>query len=113
LLEEAVAFIRESEPLPSTEVTFLRTSRDGKFGLAKTSATGEAVGLFRTGAAMWEGQVREELVRLLQEAVDEKRRKLGARGIRAGQALLLLYDAFGYADPEIAVAALRQVSGYD
>ena len=65
------------------------------------------------GAVWREHHIREQLTSLLQTAVDSKRQKLSKVGIEGKSALLLLYDAYGYAEPDDAIAALDQVSGYD
>jgi hypothetical protein len=50
---------------------------------------------------------------LLQQRIDDKRKKLADKGIGPGQALLLLYAAFAYADAEHAIASIRKVNGYE
>lgn len=62
---------------------------------------------------MREGETQNQLALLIQHAVDDKKRKLQGVGIGSRRALLLLYDAFGYADPQDAVTAMQQVYGYD
>lgn len=62
---------------------------------------------------MREDETQNQLALLIQQAVDNKKRKLQDAGIDSRRALLLLYDAFGYAEPQDAVAAMRQVTGYD
>jgi len=62
---------------------------------------------------MWEGDVQSQLAIMMQQAVDNKKRKLQDKGVGSQRALLLLYDAFAYAQPVDAVSAMRKVNGYD
>ncbi|MGI8424402.1 MAG: hypothetical protein ACR2NO_09895 [Chloroflexota bacterium] len=109
---EAVADLSGATPGVSTQ---LLGSRAGSLSVTKVSDSGAAVGLLRTPEAKWEGEVREELARLFQRAVDEKRSKIERKslGARARNVILAFYDAYAYADTEHAWHALRDVSGYD
>lgn len=62
---------------------------------------------------MWEGEIQRQLAALMQEAIAGKLGKFRDAGIDPGRTLLLLYDAFGLALPEDAIAALSTVTGYD
>jgi len=63
----------------------------------------------------WEGETQRELTELIQNAVSRKRSKLEKKGVpqQCRDSILLLYDAFGHADPEDAKIAVQNVSGYD
>lgn len=66
-------------------------------------------------ASKWEGEVHGELVGLIQDSVSGKRLKLEKKGVpqQCQDIILLLYDAYGYAEGEDAKIALRGVPGYD
>jgi len=62
---------------------------------------------------MWANEIQNQLATLMQQAIDRKHGKLRDKGIDPRKALLLLYDAFGYASAEDAIAALERVNDYD
>lgn len=113
LLDAAVAYVvatRQHAVFPEVQLT---KDKSGKISIAKVSANGSTVGVLWSGPAMWEGDIQSQLATLIQQAVDDKQRKLQDAGIGPRRALLLLYDAFGYAEPQDGVAAMQQVNGYD
>ena len=113
LLEEAVAYVSATrQQLESPEVR-LAQDDSGKISIAKLSANGSTVRVVWVAPAMWEGDIQSQLAMMIQQAVDGKRCKLQDAGIGPRRALLLLYDAFGYAQPIDAVAAMQEVNGYD
>ena len=112
LIDAAVAYVgttQNQETAPDTQL-----AKDGpeKISIKKLSANGSTVALCWIPPAMWEGDIQNQLATLIQQAVDEKRRKLQTVGIGSGEALLLLYDAFAYAEPQDAVIAMQKVHGY-
>lgn len=112
LIDAAVAYIgatREQGAYPRVQ---LAEDESGRITIKKMMANGSIVGLVWTNA-MWEGESQDLLTLLIQQAVDSKRRKLARVGVGRRRALLLLYDAFGYAEPQDAFAAMRHVDGYD
>jgi hypothetical protein len=113
LLAAAVAYLEATKQATDSSERQLVTAATGRIGIAKASATGAAVGVLWTPPARWEGEIQAQLSRLIQEAVDTKRRKLENAGIGPRKALLLLYDAYGYGEPNDAVAAARQLNGCD
>lgn len=113
LCDAALAYITSTREQAEGPETLLNANREGKIFIVKLSGNGAAVGVVRSGAVWLQHQIRDQLVPLLQVAVDKKRQRLSDVGIRAQNALLLLYDAFGYAEPDDVLAALDQVSGYD
>lgn len=113
VLDAAVAYIQDASL--QTDSSELQLTKDvgGKIGIAKVSANGSVVGVLWTPPAMWEGEIHTQLSELIQQRVDAKRRKLQDVGISSGKALLLLYDAYGYGEPNDAAAAMQHVNGYD
>lgn len=113
LLDAAVAHLEATKQETASSEIQLVTAVEGRISIAKVSATGAAVGVLWTPPAVWEGEIRSQLSKLIQEAVDTKHRKLEDAGIGSGKALLLLYDAYGYGEPKDAVAAMQQLNGCD
>lgn len=113
LLEDALAYIDATKQEAESAEVLLLNDQGGKISIVKLSPTGSAVGLVQMVPALWENEVRDELAALIQQCVDTKRRKLGKAGVSPGRALLLLYDAFCYAAPQTAIAALEKVEGYN
>jgi hypothetical protein len=113
LIDAAVSYVdatREQDASPKIQ---LAHSESGEISIEKVSAIGSIVYIVWTPPGMREGETQNQLALLIQQAVDDKKRKLQVVGIGSRRALLLLYDAFGYADPQDAVAAIQQVYGYD
>lgn len=113
ILDTAIAYISATRDRDFADETELAKHDMGKMSIRKVSPNGSFVGLVWSPSALWEGEIRSELTSLIQQAVNRKRHKLRHAGIGPGAALLLLYDAFGYAEPEDAQIALRQVIGYE
>lgn len=113
LLDAAVAYVDVTRQQGVSPGVQLAQDGSGKISIEKVSASGSTVGILRIAPAMWEGDIQKQLATLIQRAVDDKKRKLQDAGIGLQRALLLLYDAFGYAEPQDTVAAMQQVNGYD
>jgi hypothetical protein len=111
--DAAIGYIAATSERTASPETLLSTDVGGKIFMVKISGKGATVGVVWSGAVWRTHQVREQLTPLLQTAVDSKRQKLSKVGIQGKNALLLLYDAYGCAEPNDAIAALEQVSGYD
>ena len=115
LVDIVVSFIAATREASSTEISYLQEDSYGRLGVQKTSDKGTAVGLWGFSGFKWEGEAQEELTALIQDAVTIKRSKLEKKNIpqQCPDAILLLYDAYGYGDAEDAREALRKVQGYD
>ena len=113
LIDAAVLSVDATREQGASSEIQLAQDESGKISIEKVSANGSIVGIVWTPPGMWEGETQNQLALLIQQAVDDKMRKLQDAGIGSRRALLLLYDAFGYADPKDASAALQQVNGYD
>jgi len=112
LLIKALSYIgdtREQKIYPEKKLV---QDNLGKISISKRNDTGSTVGL-RWTAGMREGEIVNKLSELIQHAVDKKKQILQAKGIEPKSALLLLYDAFGYAEPIDAFTAMEKVSDYD
>ncbi|MDD5468346.1 MAG: hypothetical protein PHS96_11110 [Anaerolineales bacterium] len=113
LLDVAVQYIDNTQQQGVSPGVQLAQDRSGKISIEKVSASGSSVRILWSSPAMWEGDIQNQLATLIQRSVDDKKRKLQGTGISFQRALLLLYDAFGYAEPEDVVAAMQQVNGYE
>lgn len=113
LLDAAVDYVDATRKQMASPRVLLIQDKSGKISVEKVSASGSSVGVVWSAPAMWEGDIQSQLATLIQQAVDDKKRKLQDAGIGPQRALLLLYDAFGYAEPNDAIVAMRQVNGYD
>ena len=115
LVDMAVSFIAATKGASSTEISYLQKDSNGRLGIQKTSVGRTAVGLVGFPKMEWEGEVQEELASLIQDAVVIKRSKLEKKSVpqQCPHSILLLYDAYGYADTEDARIALGKVQGYD
>jgi len=112
LLNKALSYIgdtREQKIYPEKKLV---QDNSGKISISKRNDTGSTVGLLWI-AGMREGEIVNKLSELIQYAVDDKKQKLQDKGIEPKSALLLLYDAFGYAEPIDAFTAMEKVSDYD
>jgi hypothetical protein len=112
-LDAALSYIEATKHLGATEEFHLAQEHGGTISIAKISITGSVVGLVWTARAMWGSEICEKLTDLIQQRVDDKKKKLSEKGIGAGKALLLLYAAFAYADTDHAIESLNLVHGYD
>lgn len=113
LLDHALGYIRATQQQAESCEFDLQGSGRDRITLHKLSPAGVVVGLLRVGCFRWEGETQDELVQLVQDAVDQKLRKLAKAQLTPQGTLLLLYDAFGYAGPEGAIAALERVRDYE
>jgi hypothetical protein len=113
LIEKAVAYVDATRQQGNSPEVQLAKDASGNISIAKLAANGSTIGLLWSAPAMWEGDIQSQLAIMIQQAVDDKRRKLQDAGVGPRKAFLLLYDAFGYAQPVDAIAAMQQVNGYD
>ena len=115
LISKAVQALKAMSNAPTGTAMLLLKDKAGYISLAKWSDDGHTIGLCSTPAGKWEGEAREELTRLLQEATEKKRAKVEKAGIpqRGPAVVLLFYDAYGYGGIEDARQALAKVQGYE
>lgn len=113
LLDTIVSYINATQQREASPELQLTRDNLGEISIAKLSADGLSIGVLWTPLCMWEGDIQSQLVTLIQHAVDDKRRKLQNAKVGPQKALLLLYDAFAYAEPIDAFEAMRQVNGYE
>ena len=114
LVERASAFILATPDAESTEELRLFENADGYLGIKKVSGHGAFVGIIGATDVKSEGKLQEELRHLMAARVTEKRQKLEKKGIPfdCSGAMLLLYDAYGFADTADPRKALLSVEGY-
>ncbi len=113
LLKAAVAYVDATREKGTSPEVRLAQDGSGKISIQKVSADGSRVVMVRFASAMWGTDIQRQLASLIQQAVDNKKRKLQDAGINSGRALLLLYDAFAYGEPQDALTAMKQVNGCD
>jgi hypothetical protein len=115
LISTAVQALQSMSNTPPGMAMPLLKAPSGSISLAKWSDDGQTIGLCNTPGGKWEGEAREDLVRLLQEATNKKRAKIEKAGIpqRGPDVVLLFYDAYGYGNIEDARQALAKVQGYE
>lgn len=113
LLEAALRYLNATRDCLTAPAYRLLEDDAGKIDIWKVSASGSTIDVIWSAPAMWAGEVQSQLAMLIQQAVHEKHGKLQRVGVDPKQTLLLLYDAFVYASPKDALAALLQVTGHD
>ena len=113
IIDTAVGYIDATQRQDISSEVQLTKDRSGKISIKKVSPIGSIVGIMWGPTAMSEGEIQSQLATLIQQAVDNKKRRLQGAGIGTGRAFLLLYDAFAYAEPQDALTAIQQVNGYD
>ena len=114
LVAKAVSFVQGTASEESTEESLLLANRQGRLSIRKMGAAGTAVGLLGATEAKWQGNIREELQELMQEAVTTKRVKLEKKGVPAQcpEIFLVFYDAYGFGEPDDPQHALLETTGY-
>jgi hypothetical protein len=88
----------------------------GKVEIEKVGGKGASwVGNCIVPELKWKGQIQEELRELFQEAVKKKRISLEKKGVNkhCPEIILLLYDAYIYADIEDARESFKGIEGAD
>jgi hypothetical protein len=113
VLDAAVTHIEATQQQQASSETTLTTDRSGKISIKKVSPNGFLVGVTWVPPGMRGNEIRNQLGTLIQQAVDDKKWKLQDAGIGPRSALLVLYDAFAYGEPEDALTAMQHVSGHD
>jgi len=115
LVEDAVIKIRclADSGLGSESRVF--QDRSGHITVSKWSDKGCTVGICRIPEAKWEGEAKNELSGLMQQAIGKKFKKLQKKKVMAvcPDVILLFYDAYGYGSIETARSALFNVNGYE
>ena len=113
LVGDALAYIEATKACEAADEFQLAKAGDQTISIVKLSPRGALVGLGWMSKSMWEGEIRQEISELIQQRIDDKKKKLSEIGIGPGKALLLLYGAYAHADGDDAAAAMNQVCGYD
>jgi len=106
VIQEAASFVRGSDPQKRARV--LLRHRTGRLTIENVSREGSHLGLVQFGAER-EGECLPELQQLMYDAMRKKKHKL--RGI-ADPVILVLYDAFAFAQPDDAKEALLQTTDH-
>ena len=114
LLNAALSYIQATKQQDVSPKVELVSEASGKIEIQKISGINATVGLLWTPPGKWGIDIQNQVTGLIQKAVDDKIRKLQAKRIIDGdKAVLLLYDAYGYADHDDVRLAFQQVTGYD
>jgi len=86
---------------------------NGYLVIEKWSNQGTEIGLCKMEVMKWEGEVREEFIRILKERIETKRERLKDIIPRCSNIILLFYDAYGYGDVEDVKKAFLNIQGYE
>jgi hypothetical protein len=115
LVDQAKSFIETTALTESTKEFPLLKSPDGHLRIRKICSQGSTLGLCGPACAKWEGEIQDDLCKLMQDSVNKKRTKLKNKSVPSScpRVLLLFYDAYGFGDVEDAQKALLRVDGYD
>ncbi len=115
LVKKAVSYLRRVAAKQPAGESILLTDEQGRVSIRKVSTGGAAVRLVHLPEAKWEGEIHEELQGLVQNAVTTKRAKLEKKRVRAkcAHVILVLYDAYGFADMDDVRRALLDMAGYE
>lgn len=115
LVSRALCFASATRDVPCTEKQYLLQDGRNRLTIQKLSNQRTTVGLVGMDGAKREGEVVDELRKLMHDKVVKKREKLENKAVLAecSRIILVLYDAYGYGDIEDAQKALLQVEGHD
>lgn len=115
LVAESLAFIRDTREMTSTDQHPLIGGKNGRLGIQKLGNDGATVGMAGVASIKSEGEVQNELCGLMQRAILTKRGILEKKKVlqQCSGIMLLLYDAYGYAEVEDAQKSLTKIAGYD
>lgn len=115
LVGNATSFIQATRSAESTEESFLVDDEHGRVGIRKFGPTGASVGRVHFTEVKWQGDTRQEVQHLMQQALTTKRAKLAKKGVpsQCSRIVLVFYDAYGFADQDDARHSLLQTTGHD
>jgi len=115
LVSTAATKIREMSDAPCGAESCLLRDANGYavMVIQKTSAQGSTIR--RMPAMKWEGEVQEELSRLIKERIEAKRKGLERKRIldQCPNVILLLHDAYLYCQVDDVKRAFLNVQGYE
>ena len=114
LLEKAMAYICDTNAQTAAiQQNILKESDHDYIGIKKLSDRYSSVGKAGPATAKWEGEAREELFLLLQQAIIKKGVALTKKitADMANQLILLLYDAYGFCGRQEVYEACQRVMG--
>ncbi len=113
LVELAVQFITDSAEIRDPEDLCLLEDSDSHLEICKFHAEGGKVGMIEPSDLKCGGAIHDDLRKLIENRVTEKRKRLEKKGIPCQAAILLLYDAYGFAETGDAEKALADVPDHD
>jgi hypothetical protein len=85
----------------------------GKITISKSSDQGTKIFRIMIPPAKFEGEIKEELSRLIAERIKTKRQQLKNILNQCANIILLFYDAYAYGEIEDIKKAFLNVKGYD
>jgi hypothetical protein len=109
LIQAAVAYIRATQQREEEVESLLSEDDSGRIEIKKLSAGRGVVGPLWMPPPMRGYEVQNELATLLSQRISAKVRVLTRRGIACSNAILLLYDAYAFGEPDDALAAIQNV----
>ena len=102
LVTESLAFIRDTREATSTDQHPLIEGKNGRLSVRKLGNGGATIGILGADGVKSEGDIQDELCKLLQHAILTKRGILEKKEVlqQYSGIMLLFYDAYGYAEVE-------------
>jgi hypothetical protein len=115
LVAESLAFIRDTREVTSTHQHLLIADMNGRLSIRKLGNDGTTIGMVGAPGLKWQGEIQLELCELIQHAIVTKRAILEKKEVlqQCSGIILLLYDAYGYAEVADAQKSLMKTAGYD
>lgn len=113
LVLAATTKIREMSNVSYGVKSCLLKDANGYLEIEKWFDQGAEIGLFIMKVMKWEGEVQEELSRLIKKRIETKHERLKDVLSRCSNIILLIYDAFGYGEIEDIQKAFLNFQGYE
>lgn len=113
LVSDAAAIIRDESNSPLGKEYCLLKDANGYVAMQRLSQQGSVIGLCRIMPAKRSIEVEEELLQLIQELIKAKQGRLKKVLSEGSEVILLLYDAYGYAEIEDMQKAFQNVREYE
>jgi hypothetical protein len=103
---------------PAGSECILISDTDGRLKiskLAEKSDFGFNLGLVCQPEGRYEGEAERELVRLITERISTKKKRIDEKKLMSvcPNVVLILFDAYGYCEPELARSALLKIPGFE
>lgn len=111
MVEKTLSFVRQTMCLAQADKKIIHKHSKGVIGIEKYAKNGGYVALMHI-PAKWEGDIQEELRGLIQKSLKEKQKRLDSFH-QYPDKILLLYDAYIFADIEDVRQSFKEIEGID